>query len=101
MSAHRIVPLIIGLVRPTSVIDVGCGTGTWLGAFTDRYADNYINSLTRLAPVILFSAAIPFQGGSGHVNEQWPEYWVAKKYNYFARFITLEVKRILGRILGD
>jgi hypothetical protein len=26
--------------------------------------------------VILFSAAIPFQGGTNHVNEQWPEYWV-------------------------
>jgi hypothetical protein len=25
--------------------------------------------------VILFSAAIPFQGGTRHLNEQWPEYW--------------------------
>src|SRR5204862_2903390 len=32
-------------------------------------------------PVVLFSAAIPFQGGVGHVNEQWPEYWV----EHFAR----------------
>jgi hypothetical protein len=25
---------------------------------------------------VLFSAAIPFQGGEHHVNEQWPSYWV-------------------------
>jgi hypothetical protein len=28
-----------------------------------------------LGPVVLFSAAIPYQGGTHHVNEQWPEYW--------------------------
>jgi len=34
-----------------------------------------VNALTGAAPVILFSAAIPGQGGTGHVNEQWPLYW--------------------------
>jgi SAM-dependent methyltransferase len=34
-----------------------------------------VQSLTRLAPVVLFSAAIPFQGGTDHRNEQWPEFW--------------------------
>jgi SAM-dependent methyltransferase len=34
-----------------------------------------IDNLTRLAPLILFSAAIPGQGGVRHVNEQWPDYW--------------------------
>lgn len=38
-------------------------------------AATFIDSLTRLAPAVLFSAAIPFQGGAHHVNEQWPEYW--------------------------
>jgi hypothetical protein len=38
-------------------------------------AEGFVDSLTRLAPVILFSAAIPFQGGTDHINEQWPEYW--------------------------
>ena len=28
-----------------------------------------------LAPAVLFSAAIPGQGGRGHINEQWPTYW--------------------------
>lgn len=40
-------------------------------------ASNFIASLARLAPIILFSAAIPYQGGTGHLNEQWPEYWAA------------------------
>jgi SAM-dependent methyltransferase len=40
-------------------------------------AATIVESLTRLADVILFSAAIPFQGGMNHVNEQWPEYWAA------------------------
>jgi len=39
------------------------------------YADQFLDNLTALAPVILFSAAIPKQGGTHHVNEQWPEYW--------------------------
>jgi hypothetical protein len=39
--------------------------------------DGYIGTITRLSDVILFSAAIPYQGGTGHVNENWPEYWVS------------------------
>lgn len=39
-------------------------------------AISFVDSLTQLAPVILFSAAIPFQGGIGHVNEQWIDYWI-------------------------
>jgi SAM-dependent methyltransferase len=35
----------------------------------------YVQSLVRLGPVVLFSAAIPFQRGTHHVNEQWPAYW--------------------------
>jgi SAM-dependent methyltransferase len=35
-----------------------------------------VETLTRLAPVIVFSAAIPFQVGRGHINEQLPSYWV-------------------------
>jgi hypothetical protein len=38
-------------------------------------AGAFIEKLTRLSDLILFSAAIPGQGGTGHVNEQWPEYW--------------------------
>ena len=38
-------------------------------------ADILVESLTRHAPVIVFGAAMPFQGGTLHVNEQWPNYW--------------------------
>ncbi len=130
-SAKEIIPLVLELIQPKSVIDVGCGLGTWLSVFreygvadvlgvdgdyvdktrleipeqqflsfdlrnpfeTDRQfdlvvslevaehlpsecAETFVNSLTRLGPVILFSAAIPCQGGTNHVNEQWPDYWV-------------------------
>jgi len=32
-------------------------------------------ALVKAAPVVLFSAAIPLQGGTEHVNEQWQSYW--------------------------
>jgi glutamate-1-semialdehyde aminotransferase len=43
-----------------------------------------LDSLTRLAPVVLFTAAAPYQNGreGRAVNEQWPDYWLAR----FAEF---------------
>jgi SAM-dependent methyltransferase len=38
-------------------------------------ATKLVHQLTEAAPVILFSAAIPGQGGTNHINEQWPWYW--------------------------
>jgi SAM-dependent methyltransferase len=38
-------------------------------------ARRFVQQLTELAPVVLFSAAVPGQGGTGHVNEQWPDFW--------------------------
>ncbi|HEV2302053.1 MAG TPA: class I SAM-dependent methyltransferase [Stellaceae bacterium] len=40
----------------------------------DRAA-GFVEELTRLAPLVLFSAAVPGQGGVHHLNEQWPFYW--------------------------
>ena len=37
-----------------------------------------MDNLTSFSDVILFSAAIPGQGGTHHVNEQWPSYWIEK-----------------------
>lgn len=37
--------------------------------------DRLVTSLCRVADEIVWSAAIPGQGGDGHVNEQWPAYW--------------------------
>lgn len=36
---------------------------------------SFVADLCRLAPVVMFSAAIPGQGGTGHLNERWPGYW--------------------------
>lgn len=132
-SAREVVPLLIELVRPASVVDLGCARGAWLRVFRengvddvvgvdgayvdtaklmiprDRFhpgdlgagirlerafdlamsvevaehlpeasADRFVDSLVRLAPVVAFSAAIPGQGGRGHVNEQWQGYWAEK-----------------------
>lgn len=38
-------------------------------------ADLFVDNLARHGDVILFSAAVPHQGGEHHVNEQPPEYW--------------------------
>jgi SAM-dependent methyltransferase len=40
-------------------------------------AASFVADLTRLAPFIAFSAAVPCQGGVNHVNEQWADYWHA------------------------
>jgi SAM-dependent methyltransferase len=34
-SARRIAPIILDMVQPKSVLDVGCGTGTWLAVFKE------------------------------------------------------------------
>jgi SAM-dependent methyltransferase len=139
-TPKEIVPIVITIVNPKSVVDIGCGTGTWLNIFkkngvteylgvegfhlnpdelvidTDKVllkdleqpfelekkydlalclevaehlkpesADLFVESLTKVADIILFSAAIPFQGGQNHINEQWPTYWEEKfkKYNFY------------------
>lgn len=129
-SAEAIVPYVMDLVAPTSVIDLGCGLGTWLATFVRHGVDDYlgvdgewvspdlleiprehfvaarldrpfkldrqfdlvvslevaehlpesaakrfVDTAVGLAPCVLFSAAIPHQGGLQHMNEQWPEYW--------------------------
>jgi SAM-dependent methyltransferase len=131
-SAEVIVPMILQDVQPRSIVDVGCGTGTWLSVFREhgvtdilgvdgRHVNKemleipercfltfdlrapfrlgrqfdlvvslevaehlpadcsrmFVDTLVGLGPLILFSAAIPLQGGTHHVNEQWPDYWVA------------------------
>lgn len=135
ISPSIIVPEIIRLISPKSVVDIGCGLGTFLSAFKNlgvndvlgidgpwvnkellykninpsefleqdleqeirlekKYdlavslevaehlspdsADTFVESLINSAEVILFSAAIPLQGGQNHVNEQWLSYWEDK-----------------------
>ena len=134
-----IVPVIVDLLKPESVVDIGCGLGTFLHAFEKRgikilgvdghwvnkdklfivpglfkeadlekpvvldevfdlvvclevvehlspdAADTIVESLVNAGRQIVFSAAIPNQGGQNHVNEQPTSYWQKKfeKHNFF------------------
>lgn len=140
-SPSIIVPELIKIVNPKSVVDIGCGLGTFLKVFkslgvnevlgvdgpwvnkellykniapneffesdlekeinldktydlvislevaehlSENAADEFVKSLVNAGKVILFSAAIPQQGGQNHINEQWLSYWEEKfsKHNY-------------------
>ncbi len=128
-SAEQVVPFVLSLpLKITSVLDVGCGTGSWAATFmahgaevvgVDGYAPAdalhipaerfsvhdltnpldlgrrfdlvvslevaehldarfesvFVDSLVRHAEAVLFSAAIPNQAGTGHVNLRWQSYW--------------------------
>lgn len=129
-SAEKIVPFVLTILQAQSVVDVGCGEGSWLAEFrrqgiedvlgldgeyvpadvlkipatslvrcdlsrpfslsrefdlavcletgehlSEDRAAGLVADITRLAPQVLFSAAIPFQRGTHHVNCQWPDYW--------------------------
>jgi hypothetical protein len=120
-----------------SVVDIGCGVGTWPRAFMDKgiktvhavdgdyinkdlmlipaenfyqrdlrepiilerqydlacslevaehlpltRAKSFVEDLTKLAPIVLFSAAIPDQGGDNHINEMWQHHW-ARLFSQF------------------
>lgn len=138
-AAEKIVPFLLNHFNFSNVVDVGCGTGTWLKVFADYGIDilgiegfhldknklvvpeskillhdlekplriekqfdlaislevaehlgkdsapQFVESITKLSNVILFSAALPFQGGQNHVNEKWPSYWIDlfKKFDFF------------------
>src|SRR5216683_3462390 len=63
-SARAVVPLVMRLVRPRSVVDVGCGTGTWLSVFraegiTDIWGidGDWVDKATLAIPEDRFSAA--------------------------------------------
>jgi SAM-dependent methyltransferase len=129
-SAREVLTIMFEILRPRSVIDIGCGVGHWLAAakelgatdvlgidgewvqkaqlaispenfithdlakplslnrrfdlalslevaehLPEAVANTFIKTLCAAAAVVVFSAAIPGQGGRHHVNERWPEYW--------------------------
>lgn len=39
-------------------------------------APAFVSTLTQLSDFVLFSAAIPYQDGQGHMNCRWQDYWV-------------------------
>ncbi len=133
-ASSQVVPILIDMFKCSSVLDVGCGTGTWLKSFADcgvadimgidgdfvdrklltnnipeKYflpydlttpfdlarefdlvislevaehlppesAEGFIKSLVKHGNTIVFSAAVPGQGGQNHLNEQWKYYWTS------------------------
>jgi SAM-dependent methyltransferase len=44
----------------------------------EAQSDVFVENICRHADIVLFSAAIPGQGGTHHVNERWPSYWAPK-----------------------
>lgn len=132
-AGAAMLPPVLSLVRPSSMIDIGCGVGTWLAAaealgvprlvgvegpwVTPRQlkserivlvthdlerplpvsesfdlamsvevaehlsagrAEALVAELCARAPVVLFGAAIPGQGGVNHINEEWQSVWAAR-----------------------
>lgn len=49
---------------------------------TEQGAKKTIAALARTAPAILFSAAIPYQGGVHHKTERWPSWWLREFSNH-------------------
>jgi SAM-dependent methyltransferase len=41
-DADVVVPMILDLLTVNSVVDVGCGTGTWLATFADRGVSDFL-----------------------------------------------------------
>lgn len=129
-SAEVILPIVLDAVHPKSIVDVGCGVGTWLAVarqlgvpetvglegtwvlglpladpaleirgtdlekpieITKRFdlvtcmevaehltpsrAESFVAELCRLSDNVFFSAAIPWQGGTNHLNERPQSYW--------------------------
>ena len=56
-----------------------------------------VDSLTRLGPAVLFSAAVPEQSGEHHVNERWHDHWA----ELFAARGYVAVDAIRPRIWRD
>ena len=56
-----------------------------------------VASLVDLAPVVVFSAAFPGQGGQNHINEQWPWWWQRLFMNH--HYVCLDILR--GRLFGE
>lgn len=45
---------------------------------TAKAGDELVRQLCKGCRTVAWSAAIPGQGGHGHLNEQWPAYWQAR-----------------------
>lgn len=50
-----------------------------------KNAKKFVKSIINFSDFILFSAAIPYQGGTEHINENWIEYWstLFREYDFY------------------
>jgi hypothetical protein len=50
----------------------------------EESAKIFVETLIDASDIVLFSAAIPCQGGRNHINEQWQDYWytIFDEYGY-------------------
>jgi SAM-dependent methyltransferase len=62
-----------------------------------EHAAAFVDLLCDMGPLVLFSAAIPYQGGTDHRNEQWPSYWA----ELFAKRGFVAIDAIRGAIWDD
>jgi len=60
-------------------------------------AEDFVSTLVRMSDFVLFSAAIPHQGGRNHLNEQWQEYWA----ELFAQHGYQAIDCIRGPVWND
>jgi 2-polyprenyl-3-methyl-5-hydroxy-6-metoxy-1,4-benzoquinol methylase len=58
-----------------------------------RHVSNLLETLTNHGDRILLSAAQPGQGGLGHLNEQFPEYWIEKMSAYGFALDAINVRK--------
>jgi SAM-dependent methyltransferase len=42
---------------------------------SEEHAEGLVDSIAKLAPAVLFGAAVPHQGGGPGRNRQWPSWW--------------------------
>lgn len=153
-SARVLIDLLRSVLPVTSVLDVGCGTGSWLaewnesgvsdvfgldGEYVDlaslaisperfqavdlatpcdldrRFflvqclevaehiaesnADTLVRNLIDHGDLVLFSAAVPGQGGEHHVNEQPHSYWHRKFHEH--GYVGLDFVRLAIRDEAD
>jgi SAM-dependent methyltransferase len=45
---------------------------------SDHSSGQLVDNIVRHSDLVLFGAAIPYQGGYKHINERWPSYWFEK-----------------------
>ena len=60
-----------------------------------------VEFLAGTAPVVIFSAAHPGQGGLGHVNEQPREYWIERFENEGMAYLQDVSRRVSARFVEE